>query len=432
MMAAEPTLARRPLPFTLGRIMQLRHVTLVRYLSPALAALAVVLASTSRADIFILHNEGQVRGELVNRDESPREKYVIKTASGGRVTLEAAQVKEVKRQSSAETRYDQLRAKVPDTVEGQWKLAEWCRENRLSKHRKTHLERIIELDPNHADARHALGYSQVQGRWTTQDELMKENGYVRYAGKWMLPQEVEILEQTRKEALAQKDWGAKLKRWSGWLNTDKAAQAEENIKAIDDPFAAKALARQLENDTRRNVRLMYVEALGRINAGAGLDALVTASLHDADEEIRIAALDQIVTRQYKPAVAKYVQALKHKDNGIVNRAAACLAQLKDPASVGPLIDALVTTHTFHIQKGQPGQTSATFGTGPGGGGGGFSFGGGGVEVQKQKIENRAVLQALTSMTSPTNFEFDVRAWKYWFAAQKKPQTLDARRDDGTK
>lgn len=399
-------------------------------LSTAVAALAL-LAPAAWADIFILHNDGQVRGELLNRDENPREKYVIKTASGGRVTLEAEQVKEVKRQTAAEMKYDQVRLSYADTVEGQWKLAEWCRENRLSKHRRTHLERIIELEPNHAEARHALGYSQIQGRWTTQDDLMKENGYVRYAGKWMLPQEVEILEQQRKETLAQKDWGTKLKRWSNWLNTDKADQAVENIKAIDDPFAAKALARNLDNDQRRDVRLMYIAALGRINAPPGLDALVNVSLNDGDEEIRAAALEQIVTRQYKPAVGKYVQALRSKDNAVVNRAAAGLHQMKDPAAIGPLIDALVTTHTFHIQKGQPGQTSATFGTGANAGaGGGFSFGGGGVDVQKQKIENRSVLFALTSLAPDVNFNYDVRAWKYWYAAQRKPQTLDARRDEG--
>lgn len=399
-------------------------------LSTAATALAL-LAPAARADIFILHNDGQVRGELVNRDENPREKYVIKTSSGGRVTLEAEQVKSVKRQTAAEVKYDQVRLNYADTVDGQWKLAEWCRENKLSKHRRTHLERIIELEPNHAQARHALGYSQVQGRWTTQDDLMKENGYVRYAGKWVLPQEVEILEQQRKETLAQKDWGTKLKRWSNWLNTDKADLAIESIKAIDDPYAAKALARHLDNDPRRDARLMYVEALGRINAPPGLDALVNVSLNDGDEEIRVAALEQVVTRQYKPAVGKYVQALKNKDNTVVNRAAACLHQMKDPAAIGPLIDALVTTHTFHIQKGQPGQTSATFGTGAnGGGGGGFSFGGGGVEVQKQKIENRSVLFALTSLAPNVNFNYDVRAWKYWYAAQRKPQTLDARRDEG--
>lgn len=113
----------------------------------------------------------------------------------------------------------------------------------------------------------------------------------------------------------------------------------------------------------RDVRLMYVEALGRINAPPGLDALVNVSLNDGDEEIRAVVLEQIVARQYKPAVGKYVQSLKNKDNTVVNRAAACLHQ-KDPSAIGPLIDALVTTHTFHIQKGQPGQTSATFGTVP--------------------------------------------------------------------
>jgi hypothetical protein len=393
-----------------------------------LATAAALAAQICQADIFLLHNDGQVRGELVNPSQSPRTTYVIKTTSGGQVTLDAAQVKEVKRQTPAEVQYDRVRADYPDSVEGQWKLAEWCRQNRLPKQRKVHLERIIELDGNHADARHALGYSQIQGRWVTQDALMKENGYVRYAGKWMLPQEVEILEHDRKETLAQKEWGAKLKRWHGWLDTDKSQQAETNIKAIDDPFAARALARHLEKDQRRNVRMLYLEALGRINAPAGLDTLVNVSLFDGDEEIRLACLDQVVSHQYKPAVGKYVQALKSKDNVVVNRAAVCLGQMKNTSAVGPLIDALVTTHTFQIPKGQPGGTSATFGTGQNSGSGGFSFGGSGFETVKQRLENRAVLQALVDLTGGVSFNYDVKGWKYWYIAQKKPQSLDARRD----
>ena len=46
---------------------------------------------------------------------------------------------------------------------------------------------------------------------------MTENGYVRYKGAWVLPQEIEIKEQERKEKLAQMDWANKLKRWNGWL-----------------------------------------------------------------------------------------------------------------------------------------------------------------------------------------------------------------------
>ena len=375
-----------------------------------------------------------MHGTLLNRDQSPRTTYVVKTPAGGEVTLQADQVKKVAKQSAAEINYDQIRHKATDTVTDQWKLAEWCREHRLLKQRRTHLERIIELDPNHAEVRHGLGYSQVQGQWLTQEALMTQNGYLRYKGAWLLPQEIEIKESERKEKLAQLEWGPKLKRWHRWLDTPKADEAIALIQAIDDPHAGDALVRLLtdaKDPSPRRVRLLYVEALGRLQASAGMDALVNTSLYDADEEVRLSCLDEIVDHGYKPAVARYVKALKDKDNVVINRAGIALGQLKDPAAVGPLIDALVTVHSFKIQKGQPGQTSASFGSGAGGpGGGGFTFGGGGVETVKQSLQNREVLAALVSLTG-MGFDFDERAWKKWYAAQRKPSSLDARRDDSS-
>jgi hypothetical protein len=39
-----------------------------------------------------------------------------------------------------------------------------------------------------------------------------------------------------------------------------------------------------------------------------------------------------------------------------------------------------------------------------------------------------VLDALVALTGK-NFNFDVQAWKYWFAGQKKPpEKIDGRRD----
>jgi hypothetical protein len=389
-------------------------------------------AGWCRGEVFLLENDGQIRGELLNRDESPRKTYVIKTATGGQVTLDAAQVKKVLRQSPADAKYDQIRNTYPDTIEGQWKLAEWCRENRLSRQRAVHLERILELDPNHAGARHALGYSQINGRWVTQEQKMTENGYVKHNGSWVLPQEIEIIEQQRKEKLAQLEWSAKLKRWNGWLNSNKADQAQANIEAIDDPFAARPLAKCLDQETRRDVRMLYVAALGRLNAPAAMDALVHASLFDGDEEVRMACMDQVVSHKYKPAVAAYINSLKNKDNRVVNRAAHGLGQMKDPSAVAPLINALRTVHTFQIQPAQPSNMGGTFGTGPNRGLGSFSFGGGGPQTVRQTIDNRDVLQALVELTGGVSFNFDVGAWKYWLAAQKKPTSLDARRDDPAK
>ena len=55
-------------------------------------------------------------------------------------------------------------------MEGQWKLAEWCHEHGLPDQRKTHLQRVIELDPDHVEARRLLGYSKIDGKWMTQEE----------------------------------------------------------------------------------------------------------------------------------------------------------------------------------------------------------------------------------------------------------------------
>lgn len=387
---------------------------------------------SAQAEIFVLKNQGEVRGELVNKNEKPRKSYVVKTASGGHVMLDVAEVAEVRPQSAAEMKYDRYRGDCPDTVDGHWKMAEWCKTNRLGKQRDDHLRMLLEIDPDHQDARHALGYSQIGGRWVTQTQVMVESGYIRSKhapGKWILPQEEELLATKEKVNRAQLEWNSKLKRWSSWIGTDKGSQAIAGIKAIDDPLAIRGLTKFLEEDNRQEIRLHYLQALGRINVPAAMEVLVGISLFDRDEEIRLAALDEVVSRGYRDGAKRYVQALKHKDNAVVNRAGAALGQLKDESSVGPLIDALVTNHTYVVQKGQPGQTSATFGNAPGSGGpGGFTFGGSSTETIKRDHENRDVLQALVDLTGGTSFNYDVKAWKYWYVAQKKPATLDARRD----
>ncbi len=43
-------------------------------------------------------------------------------------------------------------------------------------------------------------------------------------------------------------------------------------------------------------------------------------------------------------------------------------------------------------------------------------------------KNAAVLEALVQLAGGPNFDFDVDLWKAWFAAQRKPQSLNLRRD----
>src|ERR1700733_6082882 len=106
------------------------------------AAIICCLSPAVRAEVFHLANGGEVRGEVVNPAESPRSHWVIKTAQGGQISLPAEQVKKVDKQSTAEIEYDRLVALAPDTIQGQWDLAEFCREHRLTALRTKHLQRI--------------------------------------------------------------------------------------------------------------------------------------------------------------------------------------------------------------------------------------------------------------------------------------------------
>jgi hypothetical protein len=395
-----------------------------RYLLRWLIFTTIFSACTvCRAEVFVLANGGRISGEWLNRQEKPRKQYIIKVAGEGQITLAASQVEQVLNRRPEEDEYERVRPAYPDTVEGQWALAEWCRLQHLPIERQTHLKRVIELDPDHLEARRALGYTKVDGKWATRDELKIEQGYKRYKGTWKLPQEIEILENKAKQEGARLEWFQNVKRWRGWLGTERDAQARENFGNISDPAAVKALLLNLREDRSVQNKMIYVDVLAKINTPEAAMGLAVAAMEDPLDEVRQTCLDRLQGEKRPDVVAYFAGKLRAKDNAIVNLAGAALGRMKDPAAVGPLIEALVTTHKFKISKsGGDNSMSATFGSG----GGGLSVGGGPKIVSKQ-IPNQSVLDALSAITGK-NFGFDQAAWRRWQAQQKKPESIDARRD----
>ena len=123
----------------------------------AWAVLAALLPlSPLRADTFRLASGGQVQGDWLNKEETPLVRYVIRQPSGLILKLTQEQVREHLRELPAEQEYEERAEQTPDTVLAQWKLADWCRDHHLMRQRTSHLQRIIELDPNHQGARALL------------------------------------------------------------------------------------------------------------------------------------------------------------------------------------------------------------------------------------------------------------------------------------
>lgn len=396
------------------------------YFTLSLAALAaavpIALSSPARADLFLLEGGGRVEGEWLNREEQPLREYVVRTPAGLTISLPQDQVREAVRESAAEAEYRRRAPQAPDTSEAQWALAEWCRKQGLIHERRTHLERIIQLDPNHQRARGALGYQYLQGQWITRSEFRRQEGYEYYQGRWRTPQEIEILEASGRTELAEKDWLIKLRRWRKDLATaDKAASAYDQIAAIKDPVAIAPLATAFKGEGDRRVKMLYADVLANINTAQAVGVLVDRTLSDPDEELFHYCLGKLVQLQPPHVADGFIAALKDSSNARVNRAGAALGRLQDKSAVSPLIDALITTHTV-VLPGSPGagpnSTSTTFGEG-----GTVMKQNEGPRVQITHVQNQHVLDALTKLAG-ADFGFDKRAWRFWHAQEK--QAAEAR------
>ncbi|HEY4312247.1 MAG TPA: HEAT repeat domain-containing protein [Pirellulales bacterium] len=396
----------------------------------ATAVVLILLPSTLRtvrADTFVLENGGQVEGTLQNTTENPRTSYVIKTSTGGQITLARDQVAEMRRTKSTEIEYIKHRPDYPDTVEGQMALAELCRTMQLPEQRVRHLERVIELDPDNAKARRALGYQQVNGEWKTQEEVFQERGMVKDdSGHYRVPQQIEEIKRKRDQEKARKEWFKKVNMWRRWIDSERNQEALAQFQKLNDPMAVPALQKELRDETNETIRKMYIETLARIGSPDAWQTLIIFSLDDADEEIRMTCLDYLEKQTGTVAVTTYIRRLKSKENYMINRAADALGRMKDKSAVRPLIDSLVTLHSVQVAP-PSGNMNPTFGGGGGNGGGTFSFGGGGPKTEDRNFNNQNVRNALASLTGQ-DFGYDQQAWKRWLASQKRTPMVDARRE----
>jgi len=376
---------------------------------------ALAWSSSLQGDELLLTQGGRIEGQWFNREEQPLSQYQMRTASGVLITIGAAQVERAERRLPAEDEYTRRAPLAADTPAAQWELAEWCRRNHLIRERKVHLARVVALDPDHAQARQALGFRFLNGQWTTRDDFFRREGYELFRGKWRTPQEIEILQTQSRLEQAEKEWLVKLRRWRSDLDSDRAKTAQASLMAIQDPVAVRPLADCMARERVRRVKMLYADVLANIQTPEAVGVLVERSLADADEEVFHHCLDRLC--QHKPPRVgdRYIDALKDASNVRVNRAAVALARLQDQAAVSPLIDALITTHA-QVLPGRPGMgpdaTTATFSDS-----GSFSKRGEGPQVLIVHMQNQHVLDALNKLTG-VSFGFDLKAWRYWYAQEQ--------------
>jgi len=392
---------------------------------------ALFSAAALRADVYELKDGGEIVGETVERIEDGD--LVVRTADGALVTLERKLLARVVNHDDEMAEYIKRSRARPDTADAHRELAAWCRERKLLKEADIHLARLAELDPNDEEARRSLGQMRVGDRWLTAEQVMIERGMRFYDGKYRTAQDIAIRERNKEEQSANVDWFKQLRMWRGWLDNSRAARADEahaQISAISDPQAAPAIVRLLEDEEDPEVFEQLLRALGGL-----MDhpiAVRTMVDYTLDPEIRGEIRDQCLDylRDGRSVhILPFVQALKDKDNRVVNRAGYALERIGDPAAISPLIDALVTTHKYQVQPESGGGDRIAAGFSPSGGGAGLSVGGNGPQIIQADEQNERVLQALMKLSGNQPFEYDEQAWRAWFVDLQMRQRINSRRDE---
>ena len=140
--------------------------------------------------------------------------------------------------------------------------------------------------------------------------------------------------------------------------------------------------------------------------------------------MRDACLSALEKYDSAVAVDIFIPHLTDKNNTVVNRAGLGIGRLKDARATVPLIEALTTEHKLVI-PGRGGNIGASFDKN---GGGGLSTGGG-PKVIRRVMQNRAVLNALSSIHSGVNYQFDRERWRQWYENTNTPKQLSLRRTE---
>lgn len=404
---------------------------------PGLAVAWLPLAWAVGQDTVELSGGGHLTGQVQRLDE---QKLVIVTVDEDlRVALPASRVRRVV-ESDRLAPYRRAAAAAGNDAEQHYELAIDCAKAQnfpgdSEQYKRYHLQRAIELDPNHSKARAALDYIKDNGQWVRLDDLMRRRGMIREGLGWQLPEVVAVDQANEAADKAAKQWSKDVARLTGLLTrpargsngSAKQAEAKQALEAITDPLAAVAVAKQL-SDSRGNgsqnqqLRLLWVKLLGSFRNGPAVRELVKTGIDEPDQIVREAALEQLQQYGAGSAVATYLPMLKSNDNALVNRAAQALSWFPDPELALTYVDALVTEHKHKVLPGAG--TQAGFSQD---GSGAFSTGGKAKEITIPK-QNPAVLGLLNTIEEDANFGYDETRWREHFATMLTAYDGDLRRD----
>jgi hypothetical protein len=154
------------------------------------------------ADEVYLKDAGSISGRIVEQNET-----TVKVDIGdGFIAVPASRVERIEKGRSALDEYADRAAKLgPQDVEGWKTLARWAMKQGYPGQAREAANKVLAIAPNDPDARKALGFVSLDGKWVTLEESYRAKGYVKFDGEWMTPAEAQAGQAALAAERAQRD-----------------------------------------------------------------------------------------------------------------------------------------------------------------------------------------------------------------------------------
>jgi hypothetical protein len=173
--------------------------------------------------------------------------------------------------SEALAKYNELKAKTPQTAAAQWRLANWCEQNLLNAEAFVHYTAVTMLDPGREAAWRKLGFKKQHGRWMTDAQVADE----------------------AKQAKADKEWGLRLKKLHREIHgRQKQADAWVAVSEIVDPRAVPGVFREFGVGGTDD-QAIAIQVLGQIDAPLSSKLLAVLAVYGKTPDVRRRATESL-------------------------------------------------------------------------------------------------------------------------------------------
>ena len=193
--------------------------------------------------------------------------------------------------------YNKQREGIVNTADNHRLLAIWCRKNRLSDQARIHWAKVLEFEPNDAEAAGALGLQLYEGRLMTPQQIARTK------------------KQRGKQQAAKQFWQPKIVKWRAAFDhgnqTGRKAALEE-LRALSDPGAIPALesafATNGDSQTGTELNRLLIETVGRMAHPTATEVLLRLAVASDSAQTRAAAAAELKKRPMFTYVPRLIAA----------------------------------------------------------------------------------------------------------------------------